>query len=142
MNTSQSYVHVGQILTEIVDIQEWEKLPEEDRELANGWSEPRKIRAAVGETPVSLFILAHECGHVFHGHPSTEFDWGKASNKWEWEATQWALCMLRQCGAPITKEIKDFAKGCLLGYVQDAEKYGHTIKPRIKRFIRGVKAVR
>lgn len=82
---------------------------------------------------LTLFAVAHECAHVFHSH--TELDY-RTRLKNEWQATKWAFKMMPEHGVPISPEITQLAKDCMLGHTLFAESEGVSVPLHLTKFVK------
>jgi len=115
-------------------VRTWQKIDDADR--SEAWPSRRMIYAVEPTDETTLFVFAHECGHVALNHPDLSVQ-GKAARH-EYDATQWAFSALRRLGVRVSPDIVRFAKECLAGYVETDLECGH-VPLRIRFFVRGVK---
>ena len=84
------------------------------------WGTRGYINAPEGRTRKQLYILAHECGHVAHGHG----DKRKPRHVEEMEAEEWAHKALRRHGVAVPRQMSQRAKRYVAWKIDQAKRRG------------------
>lgn len=99
---------------------------------------PKTIYCPMVTNELELYVMAHECGHIFLRHSETPYICRQVVDQ-EVEATRWAFCMMRQCGVNAGTATRRWAKASIAGYADVLHKCGwETASSSTARYVRGI----